>query len=98
MTNLKLNRFGKVKLINWTDNGDNIADLGEVDSYNPRYTVDLSAGYKLRNITLPLGGLNILNAYPDRHDPGLTESGGVWDTVQMCFSGAFYYARIGFKF
>ena len=97
-TNLRLTRFGKVKLINWSDNGDNIADPGEVDTYNPKITADLSVGYNLKNFTFTLGGLNILNTYPDRHDPGLTESGGIWDCVQMGFSGAFYFAKIGFKF
>ena len=96
--NMKLTRFGKVKLINWSDNGDNIADPGEVDVYNPKITADLSIGYNLKNFTFTLGGLNILNTYPDKHDPGLTESGGIWDCVQMGFSGAFYFAKIGFKF
>ena len=95
---LKLTRFGKVKLINWSDNGDNIADPGEVDTYNPKITADLSVGYNLKNFTFTIGGLNILNTYPDKHDPGLTESGGIWDAVQMGFSGAFYFAKIGFKF
>jgi iron complex outermembrane receptor protein len=96
--NLKLTRFGKVKLINWSDNGDNIVDPGEVDTYNPKITADLSVGYNLKNFTFTIGGVNLLNTYPDKHDPGLTESGGIWDAVQMGFSGAFYFARIGFKF
>jgi len=95
---LKLNRFGKVELINWNDNGDSIVDPGELDTYNARITADLSAGYALKNFTFTLGGVNILNAYPDKHDPGLTESGGIWDAVQMGFSGAFYFAKVGFKF
>lgn len=97
-TNLKLTRFGKVELINWGDNGDNIVDPGEVDKYSSKTTVDLSAGYNLRNFTFTLGGVNILNTYPTKHDPGLTESGGIWDAVQMGFSGAYYFAKIGFKF
>jgi iron complex outermembrane receptor protein len=95
---LKLNGFGRVELINWNDNGDSVVDPGELDTYNARTTVDLSAGYNLKNFTFTLGGLNILNAYPDKHDPGLTESGGIWDCVQMGFSGAFYFAKVGFKF
>ncbi len=98
MANLKLTRFGKVELINWNDNGDNIVDPGELDVYNPKITMDLSAGYNLRNITFTLGSVNILNTYPNKQDPGLTESGGIWDSVQMGFSGAFYFAKIGFKF
>jgi iron complex outermembrane recepter protein len=95
---LKLNRFGKVELINWNDNGDSVVDPGELDTYNARITADISAGYNLKNFTFTLGGVNVLNAYPDKHDPGLTESGGIWDAVQMGFSGAFYFAKIGFKF
>jgi len=96
--NLKLTRFGKVELINWSDNGDNIADPGEVDKYTPKISTDLSAGYNLRNFTFTLGGVNIFNKYPTKHDPGLTESGGIWDAVQMGFSGAYYFAKVGFKF
>jgi iron complex outermembrane receptor protein len=97
-SNLKLTRFGKVELMNWNDNGDNIVDAGEIDTYDHRFTLDLSAGYNLKNVTFTIGGMNILNAYPDKMDPGLTESGGIWDSVQMGFSGAFYFARIGLKF
>lgn len=97
-TNLKLTRFGKVELINWNDNGDNIVDPGEKDTYKSKITADLSAGYNLKNFTFTIGGVNILNAYPDKQDPGLTESGGIWDAVQMGFSGAFYFARVGIKF
>jgi iron complex outermembrane receptor protein len=97
-TNLKLTSFGKVELINWNDNGDNVVDPGELDTYNPKITADLSVGYNLRNFTFAIGGVNILNTYPDKADPGLTESGGIWDSVQMGFSGALYFARVGFKF
>lgn len=96
--NLKLTRFGKVELINWSDNGDNVVDPGELDIYNPKVTADLAIGYNFRNLTFTLGGDNIFNTYPDKQDPGLTESGGIWDCVQMGFSGAFYYAKLGFKF
>ena len=97
-SNLKLTRFGKVELINWNDNGDNVVDAGELDTYNPKVTADLALGYILNNFTITLGGVNITNVYPDKHDPASTESGGVWDCVQMGFSGALYYAKIGFKF
>lgn len=97
-SNLKLTKFGKVELINWGDNGDNTADPGEVDKYASKTTMDLSFGYNLRNFTFTLGGVNILNTYPTKHDPGLTESGGIWDAVQMGFSGAYYFAKVGFKF
>lgn len=96
--NVKITRFGKVELINWNDNGDDVVDEGELDIYNPAFTVDLSAGYNFKNFTFTVGGVNILNTYPDKHDPALTESGGIWDCVQMGFSGAMYFAKVGFKF
>jgi iron complex outermembrane receptor protein len=97
-TNLKLTRFGKVELMNWNDNGDDIVDPGEIDTYNPKITADMSVGYNLKNFTFTVGGVNFMNMYPDKNDPGLTESGGIWDSVQMGFSGEMYFARCGFKF
>jgi iron complex outermembrane recepter protein len=70
----------------------------EIDSYNPIITADLSAGCNLKNFTFTIGGVNVLNTYPDRQDPGLTESGGIWDSVKMGFSGAFYFAKVGLRF
>jgi iron complex outermembrane receptor protein len=97
-TNVKLTRFGQVELINWNDNGDDVVDEGELDTYTAKITTDLSLGYNLKNFTFTVGGDNIFNVYPDKQDPASTESGGVWDCVQMGFSGALYYAKIGFKF
>lgn len=103
----RINMFGKVELMNWNDNGDTIASYTEdipngiyreVDVYGKKFTTDLSFSYNFKNVRLTLGGMNILNAYPDPQDPGLTETGGIWDAVQMGFGGAYYYTRIGFKF
>lgn len=94
----RLNVFGKVELINWNDNGDSIPDVGEVDVYNSKMTVDLSLGYNFNNMRITVGAMNVMNAYPDPHDPGLTETGGRWDAVQMGFAGAYYYTKVGFKF
>jgi iron complex outermembrane recepter protein len=94
----RANVFGEVKLINWNDNGDNVADAKEVDVYKSKFTTDLSLSYKFNNIRLTLGGNNILNVYPDAHNPALTETGGIWDPVQMGFAGSFFYTKVGFKF
>ena len=61
-------------LLNWNDNGDNVVDPGEKDTYKPRITTDVSVGYNLKNFAFTIGGVNILNVYPDKQDPGLTES------------------------
>ena len=87
-----------MELLNWNDNGDSIPDAGEVDVYNSKFTVDLSLGYNFNKVRITFGGMNIMNAYPDAHDPALTETGGRWDAVQMGFAGAYYYTKVGFKF
>lgn len=88
-TNLRFVHFAKVELEDW---------LGTLDVYDPRLTTDLSIGYALtNNLTLTIGGANIFNAYPTTQDTE-TETGGLWDAVQMGFSGAFYFTRLGFKF
>ena len=43
-----------------------------------------------------MGGTNLFNAYPSPQDTE-TETGGVWDAVQMGFSGAYYFARLDFR-
>lgn len=98
VVDMRFNRFGEVELINWNDNGDSIPDEVERDVYASKYTFDLSLGYNFSNIRVTVGGINIFNQYPSRHNPSLTETGGRWDAVQMGFSGAYYYTKIGFKF
>jgi iron complex outermembrane receptor protein len=95
--NARVNYFGEVKLINWNGDGDSLARPGNVDIYKAKATLDLAVGYNFNKIRITFGGLNILNTYPTAHDPALTESGGIWDAVQMGFAGAYYYTKIGFK-
>jgi iron complex outermembrane receptor protein len=88
---LAFTRFSKVVLVDYND---------EDDVYNPRVVTDLTFGYKLtENLKLTAGSNNLLNVYPTKQDEqGNTEAGGYWDAVQMGFSGAYYYARLGFSF
>ncbi len=101
---LRFTQFGKVELINFNDDGDDVITVSddpftnELDVYDPKVTTDLSIGYKFKNAQLTIGGNNVLNTYPDQQDPALTESGGLWDAAQMGFSGAYYYTRLSFKF
>lgn len=81
--------FSEIKLINFGD---------ETDLYKKKITTDIVFSFKAgNNFNISVGGNNILDVYPSLQDPGLTESGGMWDAVQMGFSGAFYFAKIGFK-
>lgn len=87
---LRFIRFGEVKLANWDY---------MIDTYSPKIQTDLTLNYKFtKNISLSIGGSNILNVYPDKSLPALTESGGAWDPVQMGSNGAFFFTRLGLRF
>ena len=87
--NLRFVRFDKIELIDWLDT---------VDTYDAKITTDLTLGYDLsKNLSLNIGGANIFNVYPTQQDTE-TETGGLWDSVQMGTNGAFYFTKIGFKF
>lgn len=87
--NIRLVNFGEVTLEDF---------LGTDDVYSPVNVIDLTLGYDLtKNLRLNIGAANLLNTYPTAQD-GETESGGLWDAVQHGFSGAFYFAKLGFKF
>jgi iron complex outermembrane receptor protein len=88
---LAFTRFSKVVLVDYAD---------EDDVYNPRLVTDLTLGYRInKSLKLSIGSNNLFNVYPTKQDEqGNTEAGGYWDAVQMGFSGAYYYARLGFNF
>lgn len=87
---LKAIYFGKVTLIDWLDTED---------IYNAKMSMDLSLSYKLsKNLTLTAGAVNLLDEYPDVQADTETESGGLWDAVQMGFSGRFYFTRLSINF
>ena len=87
--NLRFVRFDKIELIDWLDT---------VDTYDAKITTDLTLGYDLsKNLSLNIGGANIFNVYPTQQDTE-TETGGLWDSVQMGTNGAFYFTKLGFKF
>lgn len=78
-------RFGEVVLIDW---------LGTEDVYKPKVTTDVTVGYDITsNISLSVGGANIFDVYPTQQDTE-TETGGLWDAVQMGYNGAFFFTRV----
>ncbi|MBK7885545.1 MAG: TonB-dependent receptor [Chitinophagaceae bacterium] len=88
--NLRFSNFAKVEIVNFAD---------EVQNFKSKTTTDLSFGYMAsKNIRITLGGANIFDVYPDYHDSANTETGGMWEAVQMGFGGAFFFGKIGFKF
>jgi iron complex outermembrane receptor protein len=102
---LSFTRFSEVKLLDYQMYED-VADYGSfadqkiaaTDTYSAKMVTDLTLGFKLsKSLKLSVGGNNIFNIYPDQQDDWV-EAGGYWDSVQMGFSGAYYYARLGFNF
>ena len=102
---LAFTRFSEVKLLDYQMDED-VADYGTfadqieaaTDTYSAKIVTDLTMGFKLSKATkLSIGANNLLNIYPDQQDDWV-EAGGYWDAVQMGFSGAYYYARLGFTF
>ncbi len=102
---LAFTRFSEVKLLDYQVYED-VADYGSfnnqikaaTDTYTAKIVTDLTFGCKLnKSLKLTFGANNLLNIYPDQQDDWV-EAGGYWDAVQMGFSGAYYYARLGFKF
>jgi iron complex outermembrane receptor protein len=102
---LAFTRFSEVKLLDYQMYED-VADYGSfeeqkiaaTDTYGAKIVTDLTLGFKLsKSLKLSVGANNLLNIYPDQQDDWV-EAGGYWDAVQMGFSGAYYYARLGFSF
>ena len=88
---LAFTRFSKIVLIDYNN---------EEDIYTPRLVTDATLGYQFtKNLKLSVGSNNLFNIYPTKQDEKEnTEAGGYWDSVQMGFSGAYYYTRLGFTF
>jgi len=102
---LAFTRFSEVKLLDYQMYED-VADYGSfanqikaaTDTYGVKIVTDLTLGFNLsKNTKLIVGSNNLFNVYPDQQDDWV-EAGGYWDAVQMGFGGAFYYARMNFKF
>ncbi|MCP1252402.1 TonB-dependent receptor [Elizabethkingia sp. S0634] len=95
-TNIQFVRFDKVTLIGYGGTDD-------FQIYNPKVTTDISFGYEFfKNLNLTIGAKNLFNRYPTLQrahvSSGNTESGGIFDPVQMGFSGRQIFTKLNFKF
>ena len=95
-TNLQFVRFEKVTLL-----GYNGAD--DYQRYGAKVTTDLSFGYDFtKTFNFTLGSKNVFNRYPNMQtssvSDGNTESGGIFDPVQMGFSGRQLFTRLNYTF
>lgn len=80
--------FGGVELVDWAD---------EIDKYDPKMVLDASVSYSFSpGMSVVLGVSNFLNAYPTEQNTD-TETGGIFDAVQMGFAGRQYFARLNIR-
>jgi iron complex outermembrane recepter protein len=85
--NARVVRFSEVTLEDW---------LGTDDIYKAAYVIDLTLGYKFNpSIAFKLGVANLFNTYPSEQDTE-TETGGLWDSVQMGINGRFLFSKVMF--
>jgi len=94
--NLQEVRFDKVTLLGYNGPDD-------YQIYNAKMTTDLSFGYDFtKNFNFTIGSKNIFNRYPTLQNAavseGNTESGGIFDPVQMGFSGRQLFTRLNYTF
>lgn len=95
-TNLQLTRFHGVRIIGYDGPTD-------YQDYDARITTDLSFGFRLAdNLHWVVGSRNLFNRYPTTQglavDEGNTESGGIFDPVQMGFAGRQLFTSLNFRF
>lgn len=100
--NYKLNKFSSSVRFSGFSSMD-LVDYNSANTasnhYDAKISTDLSAGYELSNkIRFILNGSNIFNVYPSKQNPSNTETGGMYEAVQMGFGGSFYSVRLKFKF
>lgn len=77
--------------------------FGPVYHSDGKWLTDLSVNYAVNDaLNLTLGGNNVFDVHPDKWDGGFPfpELGFIygWETVPFSLNGAYYYARVGWKF
>ncbi len=101
-----LTRFSSLELIDWQifkplsefNNSLEQRFDASIDYYDSKYTFDTHFTYDLTNhVSLQAGVNNLFNTYPTEQARN-TDSGGLWDAIQMGANGAFYYSKILLKF
>ena len=89
--NIRLVRFDKLQLLDYK--------YAEFDQYDPKITTDLTLGLQLsKNLSFSLGGSNLFNVVPNRSDAVNSESGGIYEPVQMGFNGTYLFSKLAVKF
>jgi iron complex outermembrane recepter protein len=91
--NIRFNGFSGMQYIDYNETNE------MPNTYDYRLTTDVSFGYEFsKSVRLNVGGNNIFNALPNRQFTGDTETGGMYEPVQMGFGGSYFYGRLNFNF
>ena len=79
---------------------DDWFDGEDGNAYSGKYLLDLEGAYKFRdNISLVIGAQNALDEYPDENPGARAGVGNLYSQYSpFGFNGAFYYARLEYKF
>ena len=89
--NLRFVRFDRLQLLDY--------NYAEFDIYEARTTTDVTLGYRFsKNLALSLGASNLFNVLPSTSDAVNSESGGIYEPVQMGFNGTYYFTKLALKF
>lgn len=105
---LTATKFGEIDYVHpssalvtntWNNDIEEIRD----QTFSSKTLVDLDLSYKLNEmVTLGIGGANIFNVYPDRHEHSGNYSGGMFPysrrVSQFGLAGGSYYVKANFNF
>jgi iron complex outermembrane recepter protein len=85
-------RYGEITIRN--------ASPAQDQTFDPKWTLDLAATYRLGGWNFTLGGDNVLDEYPDEVLPINSTSGQLVyasSAAPFGFNGAFVYGRVGYR-
>jgi iron complex outermembrane recepter protein len=100
LASVRFTGFSSASIVNYNSiESPPHSEIYLMNDYDAKVTTDLSVGYELsKNIRFMLNGSNIFNVYPNKQNPNDTETGGMYESVQMGFGGSFYSMRLKLKF
>lgn len=85
-------RYGEITIRN--------ASPAQDQTFDPKWTLDLAATYRVGGFSFTLGGDNVLDEYPDEVLPLNSTNGQLVyasSAAPFGFNGAFVYGRIGYR-
>jgi iron complex outermembrane receptor protein len=107
---LAVTRFGSLSYIhaadghpaNWITNEYTGLKESRDQRFSPKWTTDMSIGYKISSaVELTIGGTNIFDVYPDRHQHSANIGNGIFvysrRVQQFGIQGAYYFLQCHFR-